>query len=176
MDILIAVDLQNDFITGALGNEQCAAAVENAAKYIRSFREKGGRIYATLDTHLENYLETREGKDLPVPHCIKGSRGHELTDEIKSALGEDYTPVEKNTFGSKDLPLIIKEDIGDGKIDSFILIGVCTDICVISNAMVLRAFFPEVPIRVAASCCGGVTPESHENALAAMKSCQIIVE
>ena len=176
MKILIVVDLQNDFTTGALGNNECALAALRSAEYIRSFREEGGLIYATLDTHYENYLETREGHDLPVPHCLKGTAGHELTPEVKAALGSDYRAVEKVTFGSKALPLYIQGDVGENTIDEFVIIGVCTDICVISNAMVLRAFFPEVPIRIISSCCAGVTPQSHETALAAMRACQMIVE
>lgn len=176
MKVLIVVDLQNDFTTGALGNEQCAAAAAKAAEKIREFRKEGFPIFATLDTHSENYMETREGKALPVIHCVKGTPGHDLDPIVAEALGDEYIPVEKVTFGSKDLPRIICENTDADKIEEFQVIGVCTDICVISNAMILRAFFPETPIRIISDCCGGVTPDSHNNALEAMRMCQMIID
>ncbi|MBQ4364292.1 MAG: isochorismatase family protein, partial [Oscillospiraceae bacterium] len=127
-------------------------------------------------THQENYLDTREGSVLPVVHCVKGTKGHELDPVVAEALGSSYFPVEKNTFGSKDLPLVIADKTDISKIEEFDIIGVCTDICVISNAMILRAHFPEVPIKIISDCCAGVTPESHRNALNAMAACQFIVE
>ena len=176
MKVLIAVDLQNDFTTGTLGNKECAAAAVNSAKLIREYIQNGDPVFATLDTHQENYLETREGSVLPVVHCVKGTKGHELDSVVAEALGSSYFPVEKNTFGSKDLPLVIADKTDVSKIEEFDIIGVCTDICVISNVMILKAAYPEVPVRVIADCCAGVSPESHENALSAMKVCQVRVD
>jgi nicotinamidase-related amidase len=121
-------------------------------------------------------MDTQEGKNLPVPHCIKGTDGWTLDNEVAEALGDEYTPIGKLTFGSVELPQRIKAAVNTDEIEEIQLIGVCTDICVISNAMILKAEFTEVPIRVFADCCAGVTPESHSNALNAMKMCQIIVE
>lgn len=175
MKILVVIDMQNDFITGVLGNADTVSVVSKVVKKINDFHEdeKDGRIIATLDTHYENYLSTQEGKNLPIPHCIKGTNGWNLVDQIKSALSENDLIINKETFGAIDLPDVIKKM---GEIDEIHLVGVCTDICVISNAMILKAAFPEVPIKVTSSCCAGVTPESHENALNAMKICQIIIE
>lgn len=175
MKVLIVIDMQNDFTTGVLGNSQTAAVTANVVKKINEFRksEKDGRIIATLDTHTEDYMNTQEGKNLPVPHCIRGSEGWKLVPDVEKALGKDCTIVEKPTFGAINLP----EIIGDGKdIEEFLFIGVCTDICVISNAMIIKAAYSEIPVRVISDCCAGVSPESHENALNAMKVVQMIVE
>ena len=175
MKALLVIDMQKDFTTGALGNPETAAVVAPVAKFIRDFRNQfpDAKIFATLDTHFPDYMDTQEGRNLPVPHCIKGSDGWTLEDDVKDALGDDCTMVEKLTFGAIGLP----EIIGDGKdIEDFTVIGVCTDICVISNALILKAAYPEIPVKVKAGCCAGVTPESHTNALNAMKMCQIIVE
>ena len=175
MKILIVIDMQNDFITGVLGNADTASVVGKVVKKINDFHEteKDGRIIATLDTHFENYLSTQEGKNLPIPHCIKGTNGWNLVDQIKSVLSENDLIINKETFGAIDLSDVIGKM---GVVDEIQIIGVCTDICVISNAIILKAAFPEVPIKVISSCCAGVTPESHENALNAMKVCQIIIE
>lgn len=175
MKVLVVIDMQNDFITGVLGNAETASVVDKVVKRINDFHEaeKDGRIIATLDTHFENYLSTQEGKNLPVPHCIKGTNGWNLVDQIKSLLSENDVMINKETFGAIDLPDVIRKM---GYVDEIRIVGVCTDICVISNAMILKAAFPEVPIKVTSSCCAGVTPESHENALNAMKICQIIIE
>lgn len=168
--ILVVVDMQNDFIDGSLGSEQAAAIVDNAVNKIKSFE---GDIFVTLDTHHENYLDTSEGKKLPVSHCIKNTKGWELNEKISSALAEkEYTAVEKNTFGSVELPHLIANRVGDSDF-SIELIGLCTDICVVSNALLLKASFPEVPISVDSSCCAGVTPQKHDAALETMSSCQI---
>lgn len=174
MKVLIVVDMQNDFTTGVLGNPETAFVVGKVAEYIRNFRENqpDGKIIATLDTHSEDYMNTQEGRNLPVPHCIRGTDGWKLLPEIESVLG-DCIRLEKITFGAVDLPFAVGRD---EDIEEINIIGVCTDICVISNAMILKAAFPEVPVRVIADCCAGVTPESHRNALEAMKICQIIVE
>ena len=172
---LIVVDMQNDFITGSLGTAEAVSIVPAAAGRIRACREEGAAILATLDTHGEDYLNTAEGKKLPVPHCIRGSWGWELAPEIAEALGGDYTPVEKPTFGSVRLPERIREAIGNAETLSIELIGLCTDICVVSNALLLKAHFPEAAISVNAACCAGVTPETHRSALQTMKCCQIDV-
>ncbi len=170
--VLVVVDMQKDFVDGALGSKEAIAIVPSVVKKIKEF---DGEIFVTYDTHFENYMDTSEGKKLPVRHCIKGTDGWELNDEVKQALNaKKFTPVEKKTFGSVDLPVLIKEAIGD---DDFTveLIGLCTDICVVSNALIIKAGFPEAPISVDAACCAGVTPEKHEAALETMRSCQIDV-
>lgn len=170
--VLVVVDMQKDFVDGALGSKEAVAIVPAVVNKINEF---DGDIFVTYDTHYENYMETAEGKKLPVPHCIKGTDGWELNDEVKQALvAKKYTPVEKNTFGSVDLPVIIKEAVGDEKF-TIELIGLCTDICVVSNALIIKANFPEAPISVDAACCAGVTSEKHKAALETMRSCQIDV-
>ena len=167
---LIAVDLQKDFVDGALGTKEAVSIIPAAAKKIKEF---DGKIFVTYDTHFENYMQTSEGKKLPVPHCIKGTDGWELDKNIAAALdGKDYVAVEKNTFGSVKLPEMIKE-AANGEEFSVELIGLCTDICVVSNALLIKAGFPEAEIKVDSACCAGVTPQLHESALDTMKSCQI---
>lgn len=169
---LIVVDMQKDFIDGALGTKEAVAIVPKVAEKIRGF---DGGIFATLDTHYDNYMETAEGRNLPVPHCIKGTEGWALNEEVAAALGEKgYTPVEKITFGAVNLPQLIREAAGEEAF-TIELIGLCTDICVVSNALLLKANFPEATITVDADCCAGVTPQAHEAALAIMKSCQIMI-
>ena len=142
---------------------------------MEKIREVDGEIFATFDTHFADYMETAEGRKLPVPHCIKDTAGWQLDAQIAAALGErGYTPVEKHTFGSVDLPALIAK-AADGEDFTLELIGLCTDICVVSNALLLKAYFPEVPVAVDAACCAGVTPEKHEAALETMRSCQIDV-
>ena len=170
--ILIAVDLQNDFIDGALGTKEAEAIVPAAAARIREWREAGAEIFATLDTHEANYMETREGKKLPVPHCIRETEGWEMNPLIREAMG-DGTLVEKPTFGSIRLPEMLRERSAEGDRMTIELIGLCTDICVVSNALLLKAYFPEAQIAVNAKCCAGVTPEKHRAALETMQSCQI---
>ena len=170
--ILIAVDLQNDFIDGALGTKEAEAIVPAAAARIREYREEGAEIIATLDTHGEDYMQTREGKHLPVPHCIRGTEGWQLNPAILEAVG-DGTLLEKPTFGSVKLPALLQEETGETDRISIELIGLCTDICVVSNALLLKAWFPEAGISVNAKCCAGVTPEKHQAALETMRSCQI---
>ncbi len=170
--ILVVVDMQNDFIDGALGTPEAVSIVPSVTEKIKAFE---GDIFVTLDTHFENYLDSSEGKKLPVAHCIKGTNGWELNDSVKAALhGKEYTLVEKLTFGSVDLPGLIKEKSGDDfEIE---LIGLCTDICVVSNALILKANFPEKEISVDSGCCAGVTVESHNAALTTMRFCQINVK
>ena len=171
-NILVVVDMQNDFVDGALGTAEAEAAVPAVVKKIKGF---DGIIFATYDTHFDNYPDTAEGRKLPVPHCIKGTAGWELNAKVKKALdAKGFTPVEKNTFGSVDLPRLIKEAAGgeDFRVE---LIGLCTDICVVSNALLIKACFPEAPVAVDPACCAGVTPQKHEAALETMRSCQIDV-
>lgn len=163
--LLLVIDMQNDFIDGALGTKEAVAIVPYVKEVIENF---DGKVLFTRDTHFENYMDTQEGHNLPVPHCIKGTEGWEICPELKVLCTEE--PIDKITFGSKELPDIVKE-MSD--LESITLIGLCTDICVISNAMILKAFYPETPIIIDAKACAGVTPESHQTALNAMKMCQI---
>ncbi|MBR0413141.1 MAG: cysteine hydrolase [Eubacterium sp.] len=167
---LVVVDMQNDFVNGALGTAEAQAIVGNAVNEIESF---DGEIIATFDTHFDNYPETAEGKKLPVKHCIKGTDGWKLNADVQKALdAKGFTSVEKLTFGSVDLPNLIAEKAGDEDFE-IELIGLCTDICVISNALLLKAHFPEKAISVKENCCAGVTPDLHSAAIASMNSCQI---
>ncbi len=170
---LIVVDIQKDFVDGSLGTSEAVGIIENVCRKIETF---DGEIIATLDTHNKDYLNTYEGKKLPVVHCVKGTDGWLLNEKVKAALDQKgFTAVEKNSFGSVDLPGIIRKKAGEGKDISIELIGLCTDICVVSNALILKANFPESQISVDSSCCAGVTPQLHNAALMTMKSCQIDV-
>lgn len=167
MKVLCVIDMQNDFIDGALGTKQAEAIVDNVKQKIDSYRQNGDMVVFTRDTHYSNYSQTQEGRNLPVPHCIKGTQGWQISDKL--AL-EKSTVIDKPTFGSLELSeLIVKTD----NVEKVELVGLCTDICVISNAMLIKAKMPEMPICVDSSCCAGVTVESHNNALSAMKMCQI---
>ena len=170
-NILIVVDMQKDFVDGALGTKEAVAIVDKVVTKIKDF---DGDIIATYDTHGENYMDTQEGKKLPVPHCIKQTEGWRLDKKIQAVLDEKgFTEVYKPTFGSVDLVEIIRKyDVANTQIQ---LIGLCTDICVVSNALLLKASFPEMNISVDAACCAGVTPEKHLAALETMRSCQIEV-
>lgn len=169
--ILIVVDMQNDFIDGALGTPEAAAIVPKVAEKIRAFQ---GRVFFTRDTHGADYLDTQEGRKLPVPHCVRGSSGWEIAPAL-AALGKE-TPVDKVTFGSVELGERLRAADREVPIESVTLVGLCTDICVISNALLVKAFLPEAEIVVDAACCAGVTPQSHRTALEAMKACQITIE
>lgn len=167
MKILCVIDMQNDFIDGALGTKEAQAIVEKVKEKITAFKNDGQMVIFTRDTHHENYMETQEGKHLPVPHCIEGTKGW----EISSALPSDGCKIiDKPTFGSRELADYIAST---NEVEEIQLVGLCTDICVISNALLLKATMPEIKISVDSSCCAGVTPESHANALNAMKMCQI---
>ena len=169
-EILIVVDMQKDFVDGALSTPEAVAIVPNVCEKICSFN---GDIIVTYDTHPESYLDTAEGQKLPVEHCIKGTPGWQLDAAVADALkGKVYTVVEKPTFGSTDLPDKIADLVGEEPFE-VTLIGLCTDICVVSNALLLKAHFPEQTIRVDSACCAGVTPDTHNAALATMKMCQI---
>lgn len=175
MDILVVVDVQNDFSTGSLGTPEAQAIVPKVAEKIRNWR---GDIFCTYDTHDEYYLESFEGIKLPVKHCIKGETGWEYPEEIMRALkdfsrgNDEAWVIEKGTFGSFDL---IEQIDRFCMVDTITLVGLCTDICIITNALLLRTAFPDVEIYVDSSCCAGVTPEAHEAALTVMRSCQINV-
>ena len=168
MKYLIVVDMQVDFITGALGSKDAEAIVPNVVEKVKNF---DGKIIFTRDTHFDNYMNTQEGEKLPVPHCIKDTDGWQICDELQPFA---ETVIDKITFGSVELPRIL-ESFGE-PIEEIELCGLCTDICVISNAMILKASFPEVKISVDASCSSGVTKESHQTALNAMKAVQIEIE
>lgn len=170
--VLVVVDMQNDFVDGALGTKEAVGIVENVVNKIKNF---DGKILATLDTHGNNYMETSEGKKLPVPHCIRMTNGWLLNEKVMMALSDkDYKTIEKKTFGSTKLVNEIRRIKGNEDVE-IEFVGLCTDICVVSNALLLKAYFPEVKMIVDASCCAGVTPEAHNAALATMKSCQIDV-
>lgn len=173
MKILVVVDMQKDFINGSLGTKEALAIVGPVAEKVREYKKQGIKVIFTRDTHTGDYLETQEGKNLPVMHCVEGTPGFELDGALET---DDSLIINKTTFGSVDLPEVIRKTAGDisntGELE-IELCGLCTDICVISNAMILKAFFPEALISVDAGLCAGVTPESHLNALNAMKMCQI---
>ena len=172
--ILLVIDVQNDFVDGALGTKEAQAMLPVLLEKVRTF---DGDVIYTKDTHPENYLETQEGKNLPVPHCIKGTKGWELVPALAELQQKSGSKVyEKPTFGSVMLAHELHQRYTAGEIASIELVGLCTDICVISNALLLKAAMPELPITVDPACCAGVTPEKHAAALEVMKSCQIGVE
>lgn len=165
MKILVVVDMQNDFIDGALGTSEAVAIVPYVKHVIESF---DGKVFFTRDTHFDDYMNTQEGKNLPVPHCIKGSDGWQIRPELDSLRKTEA--IDKVTFGSSALVDLLKKE---KDIEEITFIGLCTDICVISNVAVVKAFFPEIPISVDAKACAGVTPQSHRTALEAMKAIQV---
>ena len=169
--ILVVIDMQNDFIDAALGTPEAVGIVEAVKNKIASWAPEN--VFATMDTHGENYLQTQEGANLPVEHCIKGTDGWKIRPDIAELLA-DARIYEKPTFGSLELAQDLKE-LAQAEEIELELIGLCTDICVVSNALLLKAFMPEVKISVDASCCAGVTPEKHLAALETMRSCQIHV-
>lgn len=173
MNYLVIVDMQNDFVTGSLGSKEAQQIVENVKKKIQTF---SGIVLYTRDTHMDNYLTTQEGKKLPVTHCIKNSTGWNIIDEIEELrIQANAVTFNKPTFGSLELAEFLKKENQKNFIESVELIGLCTDICVISNAILLKSVLLETEIKVDSSCCAGVTKESHNNALKAMQSCQISV-
>ena len=169
--ILVVIDMQNDFVDGSLGTAEAEAIVENVKQKIRTYAPED--VFATMDTHSENYMNTQEGENLPVMHCIKGTEGWEIRSDI-AALMPEARIYEKPTFGSTRLAADLADIAREEEI-RIELIGLCTDICVVSNALLLKATMPEVEISVDASCCAGVTPEKHLAALETMRSCQIQV-
>lgn len=171
--VLVVVDMQNDFIDGALGTSEAQSIVENVVRKIESYA--GGSVFATRDTHGENYLETSEGRHLPVPHCIKGTKGWEIRPEIAGALEKVQAQIiDKPTFGSEILAKrLFALAEGNQREMEIELVGLCTDICVVSNALLLKAKMPEAAIKADSACMAGVTPQSHEAALLTMKMCQV---
>lgn len=172
--LLVVVDMQNDFISGSLGSEDAKKIVPNVVEKIKEWE---GDIICTLDTHKGNYMETREGKFLPIPHCVEKEWGWQLEKEISQALfdrmgkGENVELLKKGTFGSIELPSIVAK----GNYDYIEILGLVSEICVVSNAMLLKANFPETEIAVDEACCAGVTPKKHKAAMEVMKSCQIVI-
>lgn len=166
---LAVVDMQNDFVAGSLGTAEAQAILPAVCEKIRRRAEQGYELVFTLDTHGEDYLSTQEGQKLPVPHCIRGTQGWELCREVETAAQGRGMRFCKDTFGSVELAEYLVRQ-GAGLVE---LIGLCTDICVISNALLIKAFLPQAVLQVDGTCCAGVTPASHQNALDAMRSCQI---
>ncbi|MBQ7445679.1 MAG: cysteine hydrolase [Clostridia bacterium] len=165
--LLVVVDMQNDFIDGALGTKEAESIVPNVVSKIRSWE---GEIIATKDTHEINYMHTREGRFLPVPHCIKGTDGWNIRTEVQNALNEKNAIIlEKQSFGSIELPKLIEKK----SYEKICFIGLCTDVCVISNALIVKIIFPEMDIEVDESCCAGVTKLKHDEAIDVMRSCQV---
>ena len=172
--VLVVIDMQNDFIDGALGTDEAVKIVGSVAEKIREY--EGQTVFATRDTHEENYLETAEGRHLPVPHCIRGTKGWEIRPEIAGALAQaDAQVIDKPTFGSEVLARKLQKMAEQEEL-SIELAGLCTDICVVSNALLVKAFLPETTVRVIADCCAGVTPESHKAALDTRRMCQIQIQ
>lgn len=178
MRILVVVDMQNDFITGSLGTKEAQAIVPNVKKKVEEAVKNGDLIIYTRDTHFENYLETKEGEKLPVKHCIYKSEGWRIPDELLAPINYEKMRIfDKFTFGSSELPLLLYTEGLTLYCDEIELVGLCTDICVVSNALMLKAkFYNDVEISVDATCCAGVTPETHEAALKTMEMCQINVK
>lgn len=171
MKILVVVDMQNDFIDGALGTAEAVAIVPNVAEKIRGFE---GKVIFTRDTHTADYLSTQEGRNLPVEHCVEGTDGWQICPQLRDFCKD--APIDKPTFGSTELGEKLRSINDETPVESITFVGLCTDICVISNAMIAKAALPEVPVTVDAACCAGVTPDSHRQALGAMKMCQIAIE
>ena len=167
---IVVVDMQKDFIDGALGTKEAQAMLPRMEAKLSAAQAAGTKLVFTMDTHGEDYLATQEGRRLPVPHCIRGTEGWEIAASLQPFVRAAAAVVEKPAFGSTELPALLED------CDEIELVGLCTDICVISNALVLKAFYPEKKISVDASCCAGVTVESHEDALRAMKMCQVDVK
>lgn len=167
MEVLVVVDMQNDFIDGALGTTEAQRIVDKVKERIERFE---GTVIFTRDTHDENYLDTQEGKNLPVIHCVEGTPGHRIHEKLPT---KNCLIINKKAFGSPSLIEKLSDLSRQNKIEKITFIGICTDICVISNAIATKVFLPEIPIAVDSSCCAGVSEESHQTALRAMKACQI---
>lgn len=176
---LVVIDMQNDFIDGALGTPEAQAIVANVKQKIEDAKALGYKIVFTRDTHLENYLNTMEGKNLPVKHCIRDTEGWEISSELNT--DGCYAVIDKPNFGYIDWKRYLDDWFEDDREvwvegpDSIEIVGLCTDICVVSNALILKTIYPEIDIIVDANCCAGVTPETHQAALTTMKMCQIKV-
>ena len=178
MNVLVVIDMQHDFVDGALGSPEAQAIVDNVRQKIASF---DGPVIFIRDTHDNDYLESQEGQHLPVLHCLKGTDGWQIIDGLVEAAEERNTIhphmiIDKPNFGSLELVDRLQGMNVAEPIETITIVGLCTDICVVSNAIMLKAGLPEVPIHVDSKCCAGVTPETHEAALTTMKMCQCIVE
>ena len=175
MNILIVVDMQKDFVDGALGTAEAVAIVPSVVEKIRQYRAAGDVVIATRDTHTKDYLSTQEGKYLPVVHCVRSTPGWQLDAAVQEALGGDAVIIDKPTFGSTELAERIGRytaEYGEENV-RVELIGLCTDICVVSNALLLKAHYHEMPLSLDPKCCAGVTPQKHDAAIETMRSCQI---
>lgn len=175
--ILIVIDMQTDFISGQLGTKEAQGIIPNVVNKIKEYHKNGHIVLSTQDTHYENYLETQEGELLPIPHCIEGTTGWNIVTEVQQEL--DKMPelseyVRKTTFGYAELGSVISNLLrcDDYEVE---LVGVCTDICVVANALIIKTHCPEIKVFVDASCCAGTSIENHRHALATMKSCQVHV-
>lgn len=173
--ILIVVDMQNDFVTGALGSEDAQKILPGVRAKIDAYHKEDAEVIFTRDTHGEDYMQTNEGKHLPVPHCIKGTDGWQICSELTDGVTSEYKTVDKPTFGFLGWKDVLASETADGSDLDIEMIGVCTDICVVSNALILKALYPEATVRVDAGCCAGVTPEAHAAALVTMRACQVDV-
>lgn len=173
--LLVVIDMQNDFITGSLGTKEAEGIVEQVVEKIESYKNEGHKIIYTRDTHGADYLNTSEGKQLPVEHCIKETWGWHLEETIQKTVISQSQIYDKGTFGCVELGEKIKALSEEEPCLEVELVGLCTDICVVSNALLIKAYAPEIPITVDSACCAGVTPESHKTALDTMKMCQIQV-
>ncbi len=176
MKLLVVVDMQNDFLTGSLRNEEGIKIIPNVIEEIKN-ATNDTVVVATMDTHFDNYMDSQEGKKLPVPHCILGTNGWYVNDDVANAVEAKalHKYITKTSFGLYDWANVLKDEIKFTKFDEIELIGVCTDICVVSNALILKALYQGTPIKVKESCCAGTTKENHEAALQTMRSCQIEV-
>ena len=172
---LIVVDMQKDFVTGTLASKDAQAILPKVKEKIEAYDRAGKEIIFTRDTHGEDYMQTNEGKHLPVPHCIKGTDGWQICAELTDGITSEYMTVDKPTFGFLGWKDVLASETADGSDLDIEMIGVCTDICVVSNTLILKALYPEATVRVDAGCCAGVTPEAHAAALATMRSCQVDV-
>ena len=175
MRFLIVVDMQNDFVSGSLGTREAREIVPQVVRRVVEGVSRGERVIFTRDTHGADYPDTQEGRNLPVPHCVRGTPGWEIIDQLWPDA-EGQLILDKPTFGSARLGELLAAENQAAPIEKVTLIGLCTDICVISNALLIKTFLPETEVAVDASCCAGVTPESHRTALTAMQACQITVE
>lgn len=174
MKYLIVVDMQNDFIAGALGTSEAVGIVDKVVNKVQAAQRNGVKTVFTQDTHQSDYLETQEGKNLPVEHCIEGTDGWKIHDSL-AKYAENSLVFTKNTFGSQLLAEYLHDSHLKNPIDEIELCGLCTDICVISNTLLIKAFLPEIEIKVDPGCCAGVSPETHKSALTVMKVCQISI-
>ncbi|HPA60931.1 MAG TPA: isochorismatase family cysteine hydrolase [Clostridia bacterium] len=169
--LLLVVDMQRDFIDGALGTSEAQAILPQVVRKVRGF---DGEVIFTRDTHGEDYLTTQEGRLLPVPHCLRGTEGWQIHPSLEALRSQPA--FDKPSFGSLELAQLLQDMHAQAPLESVTLVGLCTDICVISNALIIKAALPEIPVIVDAACCAGVNPQSHRNALKAMAACQVIIE